>query len=64
MYRVDDGVNMSIELEEVGYIVRQMLVAGDISLDGTKILLRRAKSEGKKLFLGNANCLRNTVFFT
>ena len=48
MDRVDSGENIIIELEEVGHIARQMLVAGDISIDGTKILLRRAKSQGNQ----------------
>ena len=42
-------------LEEVGQIPNEMLVAGDISIDGTKILLRQAHSEGRNyaFFLRN-----------
>ena len=47
MDRVPSGETIVIEMEEVGFIDKKMLVAGDISWDGTKILLRRAHSEGK-----------------
>ena len=46
MTKADYGETIVIGLEEVGYIERKMLVAGDVSLDGSKILLRRAFSEG------------------
>ena len=49
MYHVKSDETEVIELEEVGYIEREMLVAGDISIDGTRILLRRAHSEGIEL---------------
>ena len=48
MHRIHANESIVIVLEEVGYIEREMLVAGDISVDGTKILLRRAHSEGMK----------------
>merc|ERR1712038_2074279 len=46
MNKISDDDNIVITLEEVGYIEREMLVAGDISIDGTRILLRRAHSKG------------------
>ena len=46
MYNIQSDETEVIELEEVGYIEREMLVAGDISIDGSRILLRRAHSEG------------------
>ena len=47
MDRIPTDETVVISLEEVGSIEREMLVAGDISIDGTKILLRRAHSKGK-----------------
>ena len=51
MYHINAEENIVIILEEVGLIEREMLVAGDISVEGTKILLRRAHSKGKKFIL-------------
>lgn len=47
MDRIPTEKTVVISLEEVGSIEREMLVAGDISIDGTRILLRRAHSKGK-----------------
>jgi len=46
MQRIQSSEKVTIEMEEVGYIEREMLVAGDVSIDGSKILLRRAHSKG------------------
>ena len=47
MEQIQSSEKVTIEMEEVGYIEREMLVAGDVSIDGSKILLRRAHSKGK-----------------
>ena len=47
MDRIPTDETVVISLEEVGSIEKEMLVAGDIAIDGTKILLRRAHSKGK-----------------
>ena len=47
MHRINPSQGIVIHLEEVGNITREMLVAGDISVDGSRILLRRAHSEGE-----------------
>ena len=46
MYHIPTDETAVISLKEVGFIEKEMLVAGDISIDGTKILLRKAHSEG------------------
>lgn len=46
MQRIQSSEKVVIEMEEVGFIEREMLVAGDVSIDGSKILLRRAHSKG------------------
>ena len=51
MQRINANESRIIVLEEVGNIEREMLVAGDISVDGTKILLRRAHSEGNTFLI-------------
>ena len=47
MQQIQSSEKVVIEMEEVGFIEREMLVAGDVSIDGSKILLRRAHSKGK-----------------
>merc|ERR1712018_596435 len=68
MYRIPTDETVVISLEEVGSIKKEMLVAGDVSIDGSKILLRRAHSKGawmwerqaeqsvEEAFINNASC--------
>ena len=51
MYRINKVESIAITLEEVGHIEIDKITAGDISEDGTKILLRKGRNGGKFNFI-------------